>query len=207
MILLTRDAGQGKTNFLCDFTENYLLKKKIVSIYYNAFEFCERPVDTILRKLTCDKKYELQYIKKVLSKRWNLSLQPIIIIIDGLNENTTLNNFGKYMEESLAELMSIPSVKIIMTSRNELLEERFGGLCCETLGATFCSLNMRARGEEFGERIFQGYLLLDIYYLLMILKIVFRYYGKEYVRKNGVFLREFRNIFSFWHVRNINHYL
>lgn len=158
MILLTRDAGQGKTNFLCDFTENYLLKKKIVSIYYNAFEFCERPVDTILRKLTCDKKYELQYIKKVLSKRWNLSLQPIIIIIDGLNENTTLNNFGKYMEESLAELMSIPSVKIIMTSRNELLEERFGGLCCETLGATFCSLNMRARGEEFGERIFQGYL-------------------------------------------------
>lgn len=158
MILLTRDAGQGKTNFLCDFTENYLLKKGIISLYYNAFDFCERPVDTIVRKLTIEGKYELSYVKQVLTKRWDLFMQPIIIIIDGLNENTTLSNFGKYMEDSLTELMKISSVKIIMTSRNELLKERFGGLSNKTLGPTFCSLDMSNRDEGFGDRIFYGYL-------------------------------------------------
>lgn len=158
MILLTRDAGQGKTNFLCDFTENYLLKKGIITLYYNAFEFCERPIETILRDLTCNGKYAQQYVKNVLMERWNSFLQPIMIIIDGLNENTTLNNFGNYMEESMKELLKIPFIKVIMTSRNELLNERFGGLTCDVLGNSFCLLNMLDRSVKFEERIFKGYL-------------------------------------------------
>src|SRR5690606_16213905 len=31
--LITEAAGQGKTNFLCDFTENFLLKRKIPTVF------------------------------------------------------------------------------------------------------------------------------------------------------------------------------
>ena len=41
VVVVTRNAGQGKTNFLCDFTENFLVKKRIPTFYFNASGFID----------------------------------------------------------------------------------------------------------------------------------------------------------------------
>lgn len=158
-LLLTRNAGQGKTNFLCDYTENFIMKNGISALYYNAAGFCEKPADVIIRELTLSGKYDIKYVKEILTKRWEETRIPLIVVIDGLNENNTLNNFGEYMQQSMCELMDMSFLKIVMTTRNELLEERFGMLNSKNLGEKFCRINMMGHDDErFANRIFEGYL-------------------------------------------------
>lgn len=159
IILLTRNAGQGKTNFVCDFTENFLVKRRIPSVYYNAADFCETPSTVIKRFLTANGTYDENYAFSILSEIWQKTKIPFVIVIDGLNENTSLPNFENHIKQSIEELIKLPFVKVIMTTRNELLEERFGKLTQKNIGETFFRMDMSGRREErFGERIFEGYL-------------------------------------------------
>lgn len=159
ILLLTRNAGQGKTNFVCDFTENFLVKKRIPSVYYNAADFCETPSAVIKRFLTANGTYDEKYVVSILTEIWKKTKVPFVIVVDGLNENTSLPNFENHIKQSVEELIQLPFVKIIMTTRNELLEERFGRLTQENIGEIFFRMDMSGRREErFGERIFEGYL-------------------------------------------------
>lgn len=159
ILLLTRNAGQGKTNFVCDFTENFLVKRGIPSVYYNAADFCETPSVVIKRFLTVNGTYDEKFAFFMLTEIWKKIKIPFVVVIDGLNENTSLPNFENHIKQSINELIQLPFIKIIMTTRNELLEERFGRLTQENLGETFFRMDMSGRREErFGERIFEGYL-------------------------------------------------
>ena len=93
-LLLTKEAGKGKTNFLCDFTENFLLKKGFICLYYNAYSFAENPKDIIKEFLFNSHPYDAKYMEAVLSQYCLRSKKPIIIVIDGLNENNALSQFG-----------------------------------------------------------------------------------------------------------------
>lgn len=159
ILLLTRNAGQGKTNFVCDFTENFLMKRRIPSVYYNAADFCETPCAVIKRFLTANGRYDEKYVISILTEIWEKTRVPFVIVIDGLNENTSLLNFENHIKQSIDELIRLPFIKIIMTTRNELLEERFGRLTQENIGENFYRMDMSGRREErFGKRIFEGYL-------------------------------------------------
>lgn len=159
MIVLTKKAGQGKTNFLCDLTENFLVRKGIPSLYCNASNFVEKPSAQILRQLTGNGKWEIEYVKTELNRLWETEGKFVVIVIDGLNENTTLMNFGKFVEESMKELMEIPHLKVVMSTRSELFNERFPSLNPECLGKDFYHLDMTQRhNEDFNKRIFYGYL-------------------------------------------------
>lgn len=158
-VLLTRNAGQGKTNFVCDFTENFLIKRKIPSIFFNASDFCETPSVVLRKILTLDGKYDEKYSIKILQNMWKETKIPFIVVIDGLNENTSLSNFENHMIQSLKEWLQFPFLKIIMTTRCELLEERFGKLSQENIGNEFFLMDMSGHREErFKNRIFEGYL-------------------------------------------------
>ena len=156
---MTKKAGQGKTNFLCDLTENFLVRKGIPSLYCNASNFVEKPSAQILRQLTGNGKWEIEYVKTELNRLWETEGKFVVIVIDGLNENTTLMNFGKFVEESMKELMEIPHLKVVMSTRSELINERFPSLNPECLGKDFYHLDMTQRhNEDFNKRIFYGYL-------------------------------------------------
>lgn len=159
ILLLTRNAGQGKTNFVCDFTENFLVRRRIPAVYFNASDFCEAPFAVIKRFLTGNGAYDEKYVISLLTKVWEKTKVPFVIVIDGLNENTSLPNFGNYIKQSIEEWLTLPFVKVVMTTRNELLEERFGILTQKNIGETFFRMDMSGRREErFGQRIFNGYL-------------------------------------------------
>lgn len=157
-LLLTKLAGQGKTNFLCDFTENFLLKKGYCVLYFNANEFHEPPMRTIQRKLSQNGQYDPAYAYQVLERSWKRTRRPLVIVIDGLNENTVYPNFGNTMCGFLEQCETLPFIKVIMSTRKELLVERFGTLlqCQEHL--PFCHFDMRTMDDQFTHRIFWGYL-------------------------------------------------
>ena len=157
-ILFTNDAGQGKTNFLCDFADNFLLKKKIPVLYYNAYDFHEPLMNLIKKALTVNETYKWEYVKQALTKKWECEYRSIIIIIDGLNENTALDDFCGYIVDFVKEAQELPFIKVALSTRNEFLKERFGRLNPDELGDCFYHLNMNQRSEEFMERIFKGYL-------------------------------------------------
>ncbi len=157
-ILLTNEAGQGKTNFLCDFTTNFLIRKNYFTLYFNAYDFREPIFELLKKKLQISELYSLKYIYKVLNKDWEKTKKPFLIVIDGLNENITLNDFGGYIKDFLEECDKYPFFKIIMTTRNEFLEERFSIINEGDYQEKYEHINMNYRSDEFKERIFWGYL-------------------------------------------------
>ncbi len=157
-ILLTKDAGQGKTNFVCDFASNFLMRKGYCALYFNAYDFRENPMTLVQRKLSLDGMYSFLYANKILVREWNRSKRPIVIIIDGLNENTVIKNFGQCIRDFLEECQVYPYIKVIMTTRNEFLQERFAVIEEGTHSSVYKHIDMWHRGEGFKGRIFRGYL-------------------------------------------------
>jgi hypothetical protein len=155
---LTKRAGQGKTNFLCDFTENFLLKKGYCVWYFNAYELREEPFKVLWRRLSMQGKYEHTYAGQVFERMWKRTGRPMVVVIDGLNENTVIPNFGDCVCGFLEECSALPYLKVIMTTRKELLEERFGSLLRGREKTTFRHLDMERTEKRFKERIFYGYL-------------------------------------------------
>ena len=159
VLLLIRNAGQGKTNFVCDFTENFLVKRKIISLFFNAADFCDTPVNVLTRYITINGKYSEAYAVEILNEWWEKNKIPIVIVIDGLNENISLPNFENHILQAIKEWIQLPFLKIIMTTRCELLQERFGKLSKENIGEEFAIVDMSGRREKkFKNRIFEGYL-------------------------------------------------
>lgn len=158
IILITKDAGQGKTNFLCDFTRNFLLKKRIPVLFYNAYDFREPIINSIRKELTIDEAYSWEYVQRSLTRLWEKKHQAVVIVIDGLNENTALNDFGGYVSAFLMEIQKLPFLKVVLSTRNELLEERFGQLNSDSLGSSFYRMDMVYQSDKFQQRIFRGYL-------------------------------------------------
>lgn len=157
-LLLTQSAGQGKTNFLCDFTENFLLKKGYCVWYFNAYEFYEPPVNIFWQKLTLEHQYDITYVKMVLKRRWRESKRSVIVVIDGLNENFRLPNFEQALIGFLQVCETLPFVKVIMSTRDELLTERFGRMIAGQKPERFLHVKLDIHDEHFKHRIFKGYL-------------------------------------------------
>lgn len=157
-LLLTQPAGQGKTNFLCDFTENFLLKKRYCVWYFNAYEFYEPPANILRQKLSLEGQYDISYAKQVLERRWRESKRPVIVVIDGLNENISLPGFEQALIGFLQECEALPFVKVIMSTRDELLEERFGRMIAGQKPERFLHVKLDTHDERFKRRIFAGYL-------------------------------------------------
>lgn len=157
-ILLTNEAGQGKTNFLCDFTCNFLIRKSYFTLYFNAYDFREPLFELLKKKLQISESYSFKYIYKVLNEEWKKTKKPFIIVIDGLNENTFLDDFGGHIKDFLEECNKYPFFKVIMTTRNEFLNERFSIINEGDYQEKYEHINMNYRSDVFKNRIFWGYL-------------------------------------------------
>ena len=157
-LLITKNAGQGKTNFLCDFTTNFLLRKGYFVIYFNAYEFNQNPMFYIYKQLTLNEHYAMEYVHKVLLREWKKTKRPVIIVIDGLNENTLIENFAQCMRDFLEECEQYPYIKVIMSTRNELFQERFGAIEEGSYQEHYKKMDMWHTADEFKNRIFWGYM-------------------------------------------------
>jgi len=158
-LMITNNAGQGKTNFICDFTNNFLLKKSFFVLYINAYE-----VNKDLYEFVCDKMMsflnnkDVNYIFNLLEQEYKNTLRPFIILIDGLNENNKFDNFSNIVRQFLERITEYSFIKVIMTTRDEFYDEKFKDIDIGIYSQYFKRVKMFNNNPDFQDRIFWGYL-------------------------------------------------
>lgn len=131
-LLVTGPAGQGKTNFLCDFARSFLLPHGVPCAYLTARQVGRVPhsdLGEVIRQLVFPAEVSnLDEGLRMLSPMCAAHDQPFVILIDGLNEHPDTRAFAGQLGHLLETLHQYPHVRVLMTCRSEFLERRFGSL-------------------------------------------------------------------------------
>lgn len=126
IFLLTSDAGQGKTNFLCDLTQNVLIKRGIPYVYLNGYEIDGANIaGDIAKEIYFLSDKSLDYVFDRISNYCSKQHRHFIIIIDGLNENGNLRVFAPNLVRLLRAVLQYSHVRVIMTCRTAYYEHNF----------------------------------------------------------------------------------
>jgi hypothetical protein len=129
-VIITSQAGRGKTNLLCDFTENYLFRKNKLCLYFSGRDFNfmggdESIEDAIARIVFSLIDYSFEDLLTLI--RFNRHYDYLFILIDGINEHENLPLFELALEQFLQRKHQ-EKIKVILSCRSEYLSERFGKL-------------------------------------------------------------------------------
>ena len=54
-------------------------------------------MEYLKREWSIDGRYSLGYAHRILEQRWHRTGRPIVLVIDGLNENASIPDFGQCM--------------------------------------------------------------------------------------------------------------
>ncbi len=157
-ILLTEKAGQGKTNLLCDFTENVLLRKNIPCIFLSTRNLINNNLkDTIMSYFECIDKIDNLF--KVLNFISDKMQVPFVIVLDAINEQEDLFNGKKALYEFLNKVKCYKHVRVLMTARTEYFEEKFGDINVRCPQIKLIDLyNRRSQHSRLNRRVFDGYM-------------------------------------------------
>jgi hypothetical protein len=132
VFILTGRAGQGKTNLVCDFVKNFLLKHKVPCAYVSVRRLRSTQAaelgDTIQRLLFQGKTASFADAASLLSTHACNVGRPFVLIIDGLNEHHRISEFAEQLEFFIEDLVRYPHLKVFLTCRSEYFRERFGNL-------------------------------------------------------------------------------
>lgn len=123
-------AGQGKTNFVCDFAENVLHKRSLPCLFFTGQE---------LRHVDPDRIGEY-VVRSVFGEKYNGSIEemlvdlekvcladqaPLTIVIDGINDHSDISVFSHRLEKFIERILEYRFIKILMTCRSEYFDQRF----------------------------------------------------------------------------------
>ena len=129
LLLITSSAGQGKTNLICDLADNVLIRRQIPFVYINGYEIdAENIGDSFAKIMYPEAKYSFDYILNEIATYCRYKRSPIILMIDGLNENPKPDIFSRNLELFLDAVLQYDCVKVIMTCRTEYYKECFASL-------------------------------------------------------------------------------
>ena len=160
---IVKDAGQGKTNFLCDFCSKVLFKRNIPVIYVNVNELTKTLLDTVSEQLQMFCKRDLFNSLAFLEQYCSNIERNVIIVIDGLNEKNNLVEFKKEVLELCRFVDNHQIFKIIATSRNVAYETFYKSFETESFGAKIYKSIERNDGSQqrkdkvFQQKIYQKY--------------------------------------------------
>lgn len=127
VVLITESAGQGKTNFLCDFTENFLLKRKIPTVFLTGAEIDASDLrQSIIRRVFPDSpNYIFQEFLNTLKEVCYAENKFFVLVIDGINENYNSQLLSQNLETFLSEILEYDFIKIVISCRTEYYEQNF----------------------------------------------------------------------------------
>jgi hypothetical protein len=126
-------AGQGKTNFMCDFIENCITKHKIPSIFFTGKELGiankgQLP-NYIARSVYGDSAAgSLESLLTDIEEEARLKGTAGLIAIDAINEHPDLQSFSQELEALIEKCMEYPHIRVMFTCRSEYFMARFGNL-------------------------------------------------------------------------------
>lgn len=163
VFILTGRAGQGKTNLVCDFVENFLVKHEVPCAYLSVRKISSIQTpelgEAIQRLIFDGATHSFSDAAKLLSAHASRLSKPFVLIIDGLNEHHRISEFSAQLEHFIETVIEYPNIKLLLTCRSEFFQQRFGNLIKEPLAAhTFVlEAHERQRDEERYDEMQQGY--------------------------------------------------
>lgn len=124
--LITGKAGQGKTNMICDFVENVILKRNIPFVYLNGSDIDANNIgDTIVKSLYPEENYSLGDMLRYVQRFCHQQNKPLIIIIDGLNEHGHSTLLKANLQQIINTLMQLDFVKLLISCRTEYYDANY----------------------------------------------------------------------------------
>ncbi len=131
---IVKDAGQGKTTFLCDFCDTVLFKRNVPVIFINVnqitgslLSYFQGIVSDLIKK---DYLYSIELIKQYLST----INRNLIVVIDGLNESTKGIAFKNEVLEFIRHIDNLDFVKMVATTRHVAYEVYYKSFEDESFG-------------------------------------------------------------------------
>ena len=154
VLLITSMAGQGKTNFVCDFVEHFCTKFEVPIFFIPARELNSIPDHSIFSYITNNRylkdlnnKFELL---KFFDEFANKIDKPFIIIIDGMNEVRNLELFNNVLSDFIETTVQYNFVKLILTCRIEFFEKKYASLLSKPFSKHIYHLkNIKAEMSDF----------------------------------------------------------
>jgi hypothetical protein len=136
ILLITGMAGQGKTNFVCDLTENMFRKFQVPAVFLparelNNFSGQDRIFQFITNNRYAPQVADLHTLLELFNEIARESNKPFVIVIDGINEVGVATNFCAELAAFLAAVCQYDFVKVLLTCRSEFFEHRFSSILHE----------------------------------------------------------------------------
>ena len=119
--LITESAGQGKTNFLCDFSEKFLLRREIPTVFLTGAEVNASDLRrSLLHRVFPDSpNHSFEEFLDNLKSYCYEQKKFFVIIIDGINENYDSKLMSQNLETFVSELLEHDFIKIVLSCRSE----------------------------------------------------------------------------------------
>lgn len=160
--LITETAGQGKTNFICDFTNRFVLGTQNPAIFLTGTEINPNDIRGSIIKKTFPNKQNLNFeaFIETIGELCEDRKQLFLIIIDGINENINTSVFSGTLENFIADILDYPFIKIIISCRKEYYDHNFTNIENSSFKKLICrmnSLGMR-HNEELNDKLFDLYI-------------------------------------------------
>lgn len=156
--LLVEKAGQGKTNLLCDFTENVLLRKNIPCIFISTRNLINNNLSETLLSYF-ENINTIERLFKVLDFISEKKQVPFVIVLDAINEQKDVLNAKHTLYGFLNKVKEFRFIRVLMTARTEYFEEKFGDITkiCPQI-KLFNSYNWKSQQGKLNNRVFYGYM-------------------------------------------------
>lgn len=145
VMVVISDAGQGKTNFVCDLVNNVLMPEGIPFVFVNAYELsAEHLAKSISAEYNFIGDESLEEVLWAAENYCNQHLQYLIIAIDGLNEHPKQGLFKSNLLRVLKAVSWYKHVKVLMTCREEYYKTNYQ-LLESDLGDSLCTVALDKR--------------------------------------------------------------
>ena len=198
-LMLNDNAGQGKTNLLCDLIENVLIKREIPAIFLSGYEIDANNIsDSISRRIFPNDNFSLNEIFNSIEN--HIEQKQFIIVIDGINENSNPSLFSQNLETFIESLISKDFVKIILTCRTEYFQNNFENIITSSFSEQIMLID--GLNNQLNER--QKERLLDTYFHYFDIRIdSINEETEKQLSDNFLLLRIFSEVNKGQHLPNV----
>lgn len=153
LMVITSEAGGGKTNFVCDIVKNVLTPNEIPYVFLNAYELApDRLAESIAREYNFIGNGSLETVLLDAERFCQQHLQFLVIVIDGLNEHPNQRIFRMNLLKVLKSVLSFEHVKVMMTCRKNFLKNNYSVLA-QTFGNDYVEIELNNRPGYDGELV------------------------------------------------------
>lgn len=163
VFILTGKAGQGKTNFVCDLVEKFLLRNQIPCAYFTGRTISVRNAsdlgDSIKQLIVGDQAGSFDRLLSAISTIAAKEGKVFTLIVDAINEHNDVNKFKHQLEDVIERSIKLPNIRVMLTCRSEFFDSRFGNLTASSFGGlSFFHESDRTRlSERQQDLILDGY--------------------------------------------------